>query len=39
MLLQIGLVLVAYYMGRKGMTVQDLYFLTIKLLERDEETR
>ena len=37
MLVQIGLILVAYYMGKKGMTVQDLYFLALKLLDQDEE--
>ena len=37
MLLQIALVLVAYYMGQKGMTVQDIFFLATKLLDKDKE--
>ena len=37
MLVEIGLILVAYYMGRKGMTMQEVFFLATKLLGKDEQ--
>ena len=37
MLVQIGLILVAYYMGRKGIDVDTLVMLTKALLGKDEE--
>lgn len=37
MVVEIALILVAYYMGRKEMTLQDVYFLAVKLLEKDED--
>lgn len=37
MLLQIALVIVAYYAGRQGLTMDDVYYLAKRLIERDEE--
>ena len=37
MLVQIGLILVAYYIGRKGIDVDTLVVLTKALLGKDEE--
>lgn len=37
MLLQVALILVAYYMGRKGIGVDELFLLTKALLDKDEE--
>ena len=37
MLLQIALIIVAYYAGRQGLTMDDIYYLAKRLIERDEE--
>lgn len=37
MLLQIALVIVAYYAGKQGLTMDDIYYLAKRLIERDEE--
>lgn len=37
MLVQVALILVAYYMGKKGIAIDDLFMLTKLLLEKDEE--
>jgi len=37
MLLQIALVIVAYYAGKQGLTMDDLYYFAKQLIERDEE--
>ena len=37
MLIQIALVIVAYYAGRQGLTMDDIYYLAKRLLERDNE--
>lgn len=37
MLIQIVLILAAYYMGKKGMTLEEVFVLAKTLLEKDEE--
>lgn len=37
MILEIALILVAYYMGRNGMSMEDVYSLAMRLLGKDEE--
>ena len=37
MLLQFALVIVAYYAGKQGITLDDIYYLAKQFLERDEE--
>lgn len=36
MLVQVTLILVAYYMGRKNIRIDELFFLTKVLLDKDE---
>ena len=36
MLLQVSLILVAYYMGRKNIRIEELFFLTKVLLDKSE---
>lgn len=36
MLVQIVLILAAYYMGRKGMTLEEVFYIATRLLEKDE---
>ena len=36
MLVQIVLILAAYYMGRKGMTLEEVFYIDTRLLEKDE---
>lgn len=37
LILEIGLVIVAYYMGKNGIAVDDVYCLAKHLLERDND--
>ena len=37
MVLQIALVIVAYYAGKQGLTMDDIYYLAKRLIERVNE--
>lgn len=37
MLIEIVLILAAYYMGKKGMTLDEVYYLAKNLLEKDDD--